>query len=542
LKLNRKVIIGAALLCIVAVAAIFVMAGDREEKQRDTVYQNLEQFGTVLDKILNYYVDEIDAQKLIRAAIDGMLDQLDEHSVYLDSYEYENLMIDTKGEFGGLGITLGTVEGYPTVVSTIEDTPAYRLGIQGGDRIVQIEGASTKDWKTEQAVEKLRGRAGTQVAITVSREGLPDSLHYTITREVIRVPSITYAADIDGIGYIRVATFAERTARDLNESMKDLEKQKVKGYIIDLRGNPGGLLESAREVCELFLDKDKLIVYTESRIPSHNIKYFSRSTKVFGDVPVVVLINGSSASASEIVAGALQDWDRALIAGETSFGKGSVQTVFMVGKDALKLTTAKYFTPSGRCIHKDRPRGSEMDLTEEEAPSADTTAKAPQEYHTAGGRIVYGGGGITPDWTIMAPRLTAFQLDLERRGLFFNFAIHYAAKHTVSEDFKATEPVVADFRTYCADNKFTAKDSLWAAPDNVDYMKLAIKREVFRKLLGTKGAYIATLPKDEQVQKVLAMFRAAPTLQQMFAYAQEQSKKAEHAADVGTVKAGASGR
>lgn len=530
MKLNKKAIIGISLLCILVVAAIFVMAGDREEKQKDTVYQNLEQFGAVLDKILNYYVDEIDADKLIKAAINGMLDQLDEHSVYMDSYEYENLMIATKGEFGGLGITLGAVDGYPTVVSTLEDTPAYRLGIQGGDKIVQIEGASTKDWKTEQAVTKLRGREGTQVAITVTREGLPDSLRYTITREIIRVPSITYSANLNGIGYIRLAQFAERTTRELDDIVRDFEKQKVKGLIIDLRGNPGGLLESAREVSELFLEKDKLIVYTESRIPSHNLKYYSRSTKIHDSVPLVVLVNGYSASASEIVAGALQDWDRAVIAGQTSFGKGSVQTVFMIGKDALKLTTAKYFTPSGRCIHKDRPRGSE-EMAVEDVPAADTTkaaAKPAKEFHTAGGRVVYGGGGITPDWPIALPNFTGFERDLELRGLFFNFAVHYTAHHKVSDDFKVTDGVLADFRTYCGENKFAVKDSAWT-PENVDYVKLAIKREVFRKLMGTKGAYLATLDKDEEVNKVLAMFHAAPTLPQMFAYVSEQSKKDEAA-------------
>ncbi len=536
MKLNKKAVIGLLLLCALTAVAIFVMAGDREEKQRETVYQNLEQFGAVLDRILNYYVDEIDAEKLIRAAIDGMLEQLDEHSIYMDSYEYENLMIDTKGEFGGLGITLGTVDGYPTVVTTLEETPAYRLGIQGGDKIVEIEGVSTKDWKSEQAVTKLRGREGTQVGITITREGLPDSLHYTITREVIRVPSITYSTDLDGIGYVRVMRFAERTASELDAIIRDLEKQKIKGLIIDLRGNPGGLLESAREVCELFLEKDKLLVYTESRIPSHNVKYYSRSTKVHDQVPVVVLISEGSASASEIVAGALQDWDRAVVVGQTSFGKGSVQTVFMIGKDALKLTTAKYFTPSGRCIHKDRPRdGEDLALGNEESPQgpgegeagAEKSDEPRQEFHTSGGRVVYGGGGITPDWAITLPAFTDFERDLELRNLFFNFAVHYSVKHKITEKFEPGDDVIADFRTYCAENKFVAADSSWTSPENVDYMKLAVKREVFRKLMSTKGAYIATLPKDEEVNKVLAMFRAAPTLKEMFAYVDDQMKTAE---------------
>lgn len=534
MKLNKKTIVGLSCLCILAVAAIFVMAGDSQEKQRETVYQNLEQFGAVLDRILNYYVDEIDAEKLIKAAIDGMVKELDEHSVYMDSYEYENLMIGTKGEFGGLGITLGTIDGYPTVVTTLDDTPAYRLGIQGGDKIVEIEGASTKDWKTEQAVTKLRGREGTQVNITITREGLPDSLRYAITREVIRVPSIPYSTNLDGVGYIRVSQFAERTARELDDIIRDLEKENLRGIIIDLRGNPGGLLESARQVSELFLDKDKLIVYTESRIPSNNIKYYSRSTKIHGEYPVVVLVNGGSASASEIVAGALQDWDRAVIVGQTSFGKGSVQTVFRLGEDALKLTTAKYFTPSGRCIHLDRSRETgepivsadgEIDLStpKEKEPAP---VEAPREFHTAAGRVVYGSGGITPDWEITSQTLTDFQRDLELRGLFFNFAVHYTAQHKVSDKFETTDAVLSEFRSYCGDNKFEVKDEDWTG-ENVDYLRLAIRREVFRKLMGTKGAYRATLGQDQEVQKVLAMFKAAPALPQMFEYVKVQTEAAK---------------
>jgi carboxyl-terminal processing protease len=203
----------------------------------------------------------------------------------------------------------------------------------------------------------------------------------------------------------------------------------------------------------------------------------------------------------------------------------------MVNKDALKLTTAKYFTPSGRCIHKDRPRDEEEYAFEDAPPPVEEKkVEAPrQEFHTSGGRIVYGGGGITPDWTITLPNLTEFEVALERRQLFFNFAVHYAAQHKVDEKFEAGDPVIADFRAYCAENKYEAADSAWAAPENVDYMKLAIKREVFRKLMGVKGAYLATLPKDEEVNKVLAMFHAAPTLKQMFEYVGEEMKAAEAA-------------
>jgi len=537
-RLNGKAIVGISVLCLLAVASIFVMAGDREERQRETVYKNIERFGAVLDKVLNYYADEIDSDKLIKAAIDGMLNTLDEHSVYMDSYDYENLMIDTRGEFGGLGFTVGTADGFPTVVSILDDTPAYRHGIQGGDKIVEIEGVSTKGYKTEDAVSKLRGREGTQVSITIAREGLPDSLRFSITREIIRVPSISYSTKLGDVGYIRVARFGERTARELDDAMRALEREKIKGLIIDLRSNPGGLLESAREVSEIFLEKDRLIVYTESRIPSHNAKYYSRSTKVHDGYPVVILVNGFSASASEIVAGALQDWDRALIVGQTSYGKGSVQTVFMVGRDALKLTTAKYFTPSGRCIHSNRSSeddegtialDGETPAPAAERPAEETDAETEdrREYKTAAGRVVYGGGGITPDWEIEPQRFTPFQRDLELRNLFFNFAINYASSHETNDRFEATDEILGAFKSYIAEHKFAAPDSLWT-PENTEYAKLAIRREVFRRRMGTKGAYLATLPHDEEVQKILEMFRAAPTLDRMFAYVQERAKEREH--------------
>ena len=524
MKSKRSVLIAIGLACVLVAATIIVMAGDQKERQEQNVYQNVETFGRVLDKVLNYYVDELDSEKLIKAAINGMLDELDEHSVYLDRYEYDNLMIDTKGAFGGLGITLGTSEGYPTVVSTLEDTPAYRLGIQGGDRIVKIEGVSTKGWKSEEAVTKLRGPEGTQVNITVTREGLKDTLSYAITREIIRVPSITYSDDIDGIGYIRLTRFAERTSRELNDAINGLEKQKIKGLIIDLRGNPGGLLDAAREVSELFLGKDTLIVYTESRIPSHNLKYYSRSTKVHNKYPVAVLVSESSASASEIVAGALQDWDKAVIVGQTTFGKGSVQTLFTISQDALKLTTARYFTPSGRCINKNEPGNVASDSVLTAAQIKENkAAQEKREFHTAGGRIVYGGGGITPDWELKLPEFTGFERDIELRQFPFNFAVHYAAFHKVGDNFQVTDEVLKDFKDFLAESKFTANDSVWT-PEATDYVKLAIKREVWRKVMGTKGAYLATLPKDEEVTATIEMFKKAPTLKQMFTYVDRQSK------------------
>lgn len=514
---NKRLIVLVILLAIVGSTALYVRAQGEKKDSREQLFREMERFATVMERIADYYVEEKDSEELIDAAINGMLKKLDPHSVYLNKHQYENLMIETKGEFGGLGITISIREDFPTVISPIEGTPAYRLGIQGGDRIVQIEGESTKEWTSEEAVSKLRGPPGTQVNITIGREGLDDSLYYAITRDIIKVPSISYYDTIEGIGYIRIARFAERTAQDLDEIITEMEGGEMEGVILDLRSNPGGLLEAAWSVSELFLERDNLIVYTESRIPRHNKRFLSQSKRVHTGFPVVVLVNGASASASEIVAGALQDWDKAVIIGQPTFGKGSVQTVFQVdGSSALKLTTAKYFTPSGRSIHKDE---------QDEEPGGVEGGKPEnvEEFTTYGGRTVYGGGGIMPDWEIELPELTDLQRKLELKGIFFSYAVHYTAYNDADETFETTDEVLRDFREFLKTEKVEDVEGEWSGED-VDYVKLAIKREVFRKLFGPRGAYIATLLEDEEIQKVLQMFKDAPTLEAMFDYVEDKKK------------------
>ncbi len=517
MKLNKKFQVSILILALVTIVSLYVWA---EEKKKENVLEELERFNEVLIKIKDYYVDEKGYDELIDAAIQGMLRELDPHSIYLSRHQYENLLIDTKGEFGGLGIQISVRDNYPTVISPIEDTPAYRLGIQGGDRIIEIEGESTKGWITEKAVSKLRGQPGTQVDITIGREGSKDSLHYAITREMIHVPSITYSDMIGDVGYVRVARFSETTARDLNEILNEFEKREIDGLVLDLRWNPGGLLTSARDVSDLFLDKEKLIVYTESRIPEHQQKFRASQANYHSGYPIVVLVNGASASASEIVAGALQDWDRAAIVGQTTFGKGSVQTVFRVGDDAaLKLTTQKYFTPSGRSIHRD-----EVDEEGEEPRIVDKEMR--EEYHTNGGRVVYGGGGITPDWELELPEYTDLQRRLEQHGVFFSFAVHFTAYHDVDESFTVNDGVLDEFKRFITEKEIKVADEDWNEK-NIRYVKIGIKREVFRKLMGSRGAYIATLPEDEELNKVLEIFRQTETLTEVFDYIEQKVRLAK---------------
>jgi len=289
LKFNKKFLIAISVILILTAGAILVLAQERERKQKETAFESLDRFGEVFEKVLDYYVEELESEELINAAIDGMLKKLDPHSVYLDSYQYENLMIDTRGEFGGLGISIIVRDDFPTVLSPLEDTPAYSLGIQGGDVIVEIEGESTKGWKIEDAVKRLRGKPGTKVNITIAREGVEDSLHYTITREIIRVPSITYNDILDGVGYVRISRFSEDTVAELEKVLNEMEAKGIKGLMIDLRSNPGGLLQAAKEVSELFLEHGKLIVYTKGRLKKNNREYYSESNRVHNNYPLVLL-------------------------------------------------------------------------------------------------------------------------------------------------------------------------------------------------------------------------------------------------------------
>lgn len=520
MKFNRKLLL---LILVLAVVSTLLWAQERQEKKRGNILDDMDRLGEVIEKIFDYYVDEVDSEELINSAIEGMLGKLDPHSVYLDKHQYENLVIDTKGEFGGLGITISIRDDFPTVISPIEGTPAYRLGIQGGDRIVEIEGVSTNGWNSEKTVSKLRGAPGTKVDITVSREGLEDSLHYEIEREIITVPSIPFSDVINGVGYIRISRFAEKTAHDLEVVLAELEGEGIRGLILDIRSNPGGLLSSAREVSELFLEDGKLVVYTDSRIPDGSKKFYSRSKKTHDIFPLVLLVNGASASASEIVAGALQDMDRAVIVGQTTFGKGSVQTVFKIGdSSALKLTTQKYFTPSGRSIHKE-----EIAAQEDQVRSSDKVER--QEYFTEAGRTVYGGGGITPDWELELPEFTELQRQLEARGLFFSFAVHFTAYNEVDRDFVVTDEIVNDFGEFIKEKGVEVGENEWNK-ENVDYIRTGVKREIFRKAFGTDGVYEVALAQDEELRKILEMFEKAPTIEEMFAYINAQKQLAEAAA------------
>lgn len=316
-------------------------------------YETLEVFTEVLSHIQNNYVKEVDSQELVYGAIKGMLKELDPHTSFMTEEMYKEMQIDTKGEFGGLGIQIAVKDGILTVIAPIEDTPAYRIGIKAGDQIVMVNEEPTSEMSLMDAVKKMRGLKGTQVTITIMRKGFKDPKDFTITRDIIKTKSVKYEMIEEKIAYIRLTQFQERTSTDLENALKDLNvgEGELDGLILDLRNNPGGLLDQAVGVCNKFLKDGELIVYTEGRKKNQNLRYTAHGRSAVPDFPIIVLINGGSASASEIVAGALQDWGRAVILGTQSFGKGSVQTVVRLNDGSgLRLTTSEYFTPSGRSI------------------------------------------------------------------------------------------------------------------------------------------------------------------------------------------------
>lgn len=543
----RHVILAVAFL---AVAVIGVSSfGQSKAKDRKTdVYHDLEVFTKILEKVQQNYVDEVDTHELIGKAIEGMLSDLDPHSQYLSDLEYEDLMVSTRGEFGGLGILISFRDNYPTVMSPIDGTPAERAGIRGGDQITEIEGNPTEGWAVDKAVGYLRGEPGSKVRFKVTRPGQTDAIEYVLTREIINVSSVPYHGMLeDGVGYMRVSNFAKKTAEEMEAALTDLEGKGMRALVLDFRSNPGGLLQSATEVSELFLDKDKLVVYTKGRLSNSNRKYYSTNRHVHSGYPVVIMVNGNSASASEIFAGAMQDWDQALIVGQTSFGKGTVQTVFQLSEtEAVKLTTAKYYTPSGRSIHKDdRPHhgenvtamndgGQEEDDMGDLTPADGTTSEVKElskdkpVYYTSSGRIVYGGGGITPDVEYQPREYTELMRRLERDGLGFSFAIAYEQHHEVKEDFRATDAVLKDFYKFLDEKKFEyKKEDL--TEENVDYIRTMIAREAVNAKFGRTAMYRVVLDHDPEIKSTLEMIDKNPTLKDLFRFA-EQEKSVKKAA------------
>jgi carboxyl-terminal processing protease len=368
---QRRFWILTPMVMVALVVGVLLGKGWERTGHATETYEELKTFSEVLTQVQKSYVDETKVKDLVQGAIRGMLSTLDPHSAYMTPDMYKEMQVETKGEFGGVGIQIGVKENRLAVIAPIEGTPAYRAGVKSGDFITKVNDETTKDLTLMDAVQKMRGPKGSKVNLTIQREGTPEPLQFTLVRDTIKIESVKSKV-LDNIGYIRLTQFQESTGRDLSKVLKQFKDQKLQSTILDLRNNPGGLLTSAVEVSEQFLPGGKLVVYTKGR-ESKKDEWIAKGKDQMDDSPMIVLVNEGSASASEIVAGALQDYGRAVIVGTTSFGKGSVQTILPLGDGSgLRLTTAKYYTPKGRSIQS---TGITPDIVVKSQPPT-TVAKA----------------------------------------------------------------------------------------------------------------------------------------------------------------------
>src|ERR1051326_3755458 len=464
--------------------------------------------------------DDIGSDKVVYSSIDGMLRTLDPHTSFLEPKEYADMQDRQKGSFYGLGILVTKRNDQVTVITPLEGTPAARLGIRAGDVISEVEGVSTDDLPLDDVVKRLKGPKGTTVHIKIMRVGIKEPIPLTIVRAAIPTNSISNVLMIrPGIGYIRIKDFTSTTVRELDEAIDKLNGLGMQKLVLDLRGNPGGLLDAAVGVADHFLDKGQMIVYTKGRTPDSAQDYTAPGKHQKLDVPVVVITNRGSASASEIVAGALQDHDRALIVGETSWGKGLVQSVYTLQYSAgLALTTSKYYTPSGRNIQRDYSSFYDYYVADEgdQSGTSEVPLKDRKQYKTDIGRVVYGGGGITPDVFIKPPQLSRTTQLLEVRSAIFNYAVEYAAKHPdLTEQIQITPAIVDDFVNFAVSKEIAPLSDIretLAKPDDKNYIERALKAEIVAAKFGYDASYPYRLQGDTQVEKALESFPEAQKL------------------------------
>jgi carboxyl-terminal processing protease len=478
---------------------------------------SVKSFTRVLSIVERNYADPVDVDKAIYdGAIPGMLRVLDPHSNFFDPRQYALFREEQQGKYYGVGMTVQGRDNQTIVLAPFVGSPAYKAGIRPGDIIQKVDGKSCTGLTTTEVADMLKGAKGTTVHISLGREGWDKPIDVTVVRDEIPRPGVEYFTMVKpGIGYVRVSTFNETTDNDLAEALKQLDVSKLDGLIIDLRNNGGGLLNQAVGMSDMFLDKNEIVVSHRGRSSSEKRYYALRGNQGI-EVPLIVLINGQSASASEIVAGSIQDHDRGLIVGETSFGKGLVQTQYPLSEDtALLLTTARYYTPSGRLIQRDYKNISLYDYHYNPKPP-----RTPEVKLTDSGRQVFGQGGITPDDAVPAPKLNDFEQTLLRRGVFYpfpqgvgDFVRHYLGeKPEISKEFVADDAVINDFRKYLDQQhiKFTEPD----IHDNLAWIKWKIKREVFTTVFGLNDGYKVELQEDPQLQKAEELIPQARALYQ----------------------------
>lgn len=515
-------------LTVLLSSVLGAIYGSQIEGRSSKWSEDVRKLAEILDYSERYYVEELNSENAIYGSIHGLLRQLDPHSQFLDPTAYSTLREEHRGHFYGLGITIQKIEDRLTVISPIEGTPAHRMGIRAGDVIVKIESESTKDMTSDQAAKKLRGPKGTSVTIEIARQGIDELLRFTVVRDEIPLHSVPYYFMLSDriTGFIGVKNFTETTSDELTAAIKDLVGRGMTRLVLDLRGNTGGILDQAIEVSDLFLPKGQLIVYTRGRIRGSSQEYYASEDGQEEKLPLIVLVNHGSASAAEIVAGAVQDHDRGLVIGETTWGKGLVQSIFPLKYNAaLALTTSKYYTPTGRCIQRDYTKSFEdyYFSTEDEIKSL----PRGEPHLTPAGRTVYGGGGIAPDIEVRQPESTKFFDTLSARRVFFNYVTRFIAGLTplgkslnvkdprtgqvnLSKEYRVGPEMLADFRDFltaekvdCPENQFRESEEL---------ITEAIEGELFADLWGSAESMRLTAEDDPVLKKATQLFPDAEAL------------------------------
>ena len=524
----------------IIVLTLGIVLGTQIEKvfSDDNLRDNVSKFKDVLTYTQEYYVEKVDTQKLVEAAIKGMLSKLDPHTVYISPKELQNVEESFRGDFDGIGIEFQILNDTLTVVSPISGGPSEALGIKSGDRIIKINGKTAVGLSNDDVRQKLRGEAGTKVSVTILRHGVKTPIKYDITRARIPLYSVdTHFMYNHETGYISLSRFSGTTYNEVKDALIDLKKKGMKQLILDLRGNPGGYLNQAVKVANLFIGSDKKIVYTKGRKKEFDESYFAKNPAPYKDLPLIILVNKGSASASEIVSGAMQDWDRALIVGETTFGKGLVQRQFSLpDNSALRLTIAKYYTPSGRLIQRDYKHVKNtaqyyQEAGENDEPNGNNLnhrAEAKQDsgkpsFKTHDGRTVYGGGGITPDYIIRADSISNYTIDLLKNNLMYEFILSYLDTHKKSiklkygddlnrfiKNFSFNSRDIKDFTNFASKNgvKFNRKDF----ESDKAYILSRMKAQIARTFWKNKGWYSILLHDDNQFLKAVTLFGEAKDL------------------------------
>jgi len=444
LKKHTKIFIKISALSItVIVIGLFSLALTKSDVYRELA-RSQRLINEVYKSLITRYADRLDTEKFTKTVINNILDGLDPYTVYMEDDEKEGLDLLTKGKYGGVGINLGERDKKLTVISPIDNSPAKQKGIISGDVILKIDGSSTEEMSLDDAASHIRGPKGTDVTLSIKRFGNEQLIDFVLTRADITVKDVPYAGMLDDeTGYIRLMRFSKNSGPEMRSSIMNLQRDNARRIIIDLRDNPGGLLQSAIEILDMLIPKGDLLLSTKGRLPEANKQYTARKKPVVeDDIKIAILINEGSASASEIIAGAVQDLDRGVIVGTPSFGKGLVQSVYGMdgsGKRSLKVTTAKYYIPSGRLIQKPGYINEELVVRDE---------KEDTLFFTVGGRAVKGGGGITPDYEVKMPKSTPLLQECWRKGLFFSFAQERQHKYDNYEDALIDLDLINDFKVF----------------------------------------------------------------------------------------------